>query len=175
MNHVSQVNMILKQPGQGNVVAQFLPNKLILILQRHKKEDPWLFIWRLNYLNLCWSKNACHFDYENVSTKRVSWYYLEECTRNRVKSLFWKEMFVNTWNRCYVSGMFFIASGVSQLMNGIRGLKFLSCPLNTSCSDVRTAPLFFSLFLTFPHPLSSFGTHPRWLPVMQSAFKILMI
>ena len=53
MNHVSQVNMILKQPGQENVVAQFLPNKLILILQRHKKEDPWLFIWRLNYLNLC--------------------------------------------------------------------------------------------------------------------------
>ena len=45
--------MILQQPGQGNVVAQFLPNELILILQRHEKEDPWLFIWRFNYLNLC--------------------------------------------------------------------------------------------------------------------------
>ena len=29
--------MILQQPGQGNVVAQFLPNELILILQRHEK------------------------------------------------------------------------------------------------------------------------------------------
>ena len=32
-----KAKMILKQPGRGNVVAQFLPNELILILQDTKK------------------------------------------------------------------------------------------------------------------------------------------
>ena len=48
-----------------------------------------------------------------------------------------------------VSGMFFMASGVSHLTNG-KGVKFLSRLLNASCIDVITVPLFFSLPLKPP-------------------------
>ena len=37
MNHVK--NMLLKQPGQGNVVTQFLPNKLTFNAMPTQKDD----------------------------------------------------------------------------------------------------------------------------------------
>ena len=44
-------------------------------------------------------------------------FYFEEWPRNVIKSLFRKEILVNTRN---VPGMFFITSGVSLFMNGKR-------------------------------------------------------
>ena len=46
---------------------------------------------------------------------------------------------LNVW-----SGMFFITTGVSYLINGKRR-EIPSCLLNASCSDVITVPLFFLL------------------------------
>ena len=37
MNHVK--NMLLKQPGQGNVVTQFLPNELKFTAMPTQKDD----------------------------------------------------------------------------------------------------------------------------------------
>ena len=48
-----------------------------------------------------------------------------------------------------VSGMFFMAGGVSYLMNG-KGREIPVSLMNASCIDVITVPLFFSLPLKPP-------------------------
>ena len=105
MNHVK--NMLLKQPGQGNVVTQFLPNELKFNAMPTQKDDlsemPGFLSCGLTVL-ICgevsmlsaWIRKM--FDLWVFSDN----FDLEGYPRNCLKSLFRKDIFENTWNWCYV-------------------------------------------------------------------------
>ena len=146
MNHVSQSAFEVARPGEFcNTVI--LPKKVkfkATLMQKKTTFQKWLaFYQEVCRLNLWSSEHAYHFDWENVSPVHVCQFYLEEWPKNCIKSLFWKEIFVNTRNRCLMCPVCF--SSPAEFLNWwiVNGVKFLSRLLNTSCSDVITVPLFF--------------------------------
>ena len=141
--------MLLKQSGQGNVVTQFCQTNLNLTLRRRIKDDlsemPGFLSGSLPFESVV--KRACLALWlGNVSPEHVCRFCLEECPRNCIKSLFRKEIFVNTRNWC-VWHVFHRQRSflINEWYIIVKGVKFLSRLLNVSCSDVIRVPLFFSL------------------------------
>ena len=96
--------MLLKQPSQGNVVTQFLPNELKFNATPTQKRRPvrnaWLLSGGLTVLVCGEASMLSDLIRKNVSLVPVCRFYLEEWPKNIIKSLFRKEIFVNTRNRC---------------------------------------------------------------------------
>ena len=89
---------------------------------------------------------------------------LEGYPRNCLKSLFRKDIFENTWNRCYV-----FHRQQSFLINEWRKV-WNSCHASWTWAAVMLLQslYFYSFLPNHPRPLSSFDTRARWQPLRRA-------